>query len=255
VTKCGSCATPNRPEATFCKSCGSRFEVRATTAPAKPKGKAKVVFITVFAALALGAGALLSQSLLSPEFVNTIGASATPTPTQLKEVNSFGVPLTCKSPRLIALAQDFLVQMSAKPGATAVQGTGSSMSAIDASTTGSEMPETSNAKDFQHLDCTYTSDADATDSKKTVYFYFDAVAQPRNWHGSISEQELQLNVGEKQLIYYPEGAGYLDGGGSQWRIWVGNGYFEINTWSAENSYFVILNQQLLTQAVDLLKGD
>lgn len=260
MTVCQNCQTENRTGAEFCGSCGESI-LRDSSTPnlTKPaKIRKKISGLTILLAILVPGIALGAAFVLVFGAPNLIpfevgGAQAKPDESVAPRLNAHGVPLSCDESDLAALATDILVDQQDSKDKIVIDSTGYSMSFVDARNIDSNPPLTSDPTEYQHLTCSYKSSLDSNENyNKSVLFEFDSVAQPRDWIGSISEQEVELNLGEKLMIYYSDGSGYEYGGGLTWRLWVANSYMQIDTWSADGNGYAILKSNLIGNVIKLL---
>lgn len=264
--KCGFCSTSNKSDASICKACGKPLETRVAnsdelkrtrksapteksldeTSKAARKSKFKIVpIVIVLAAVAVG----------TPIVMSAIGPTNTePEPTsKTSQINTLGLPVSCRVPELKAIAESILFNQLEVSGKVKVTEAGYSTSWVDVSNAEIQAVETDNPEEYAALTCTYSESGD--EDSPYVSLDFDSSPQPRSWRGSVDEEEIKLGFGEKLIVYYPGGGGFLDGGGVLWRVWIDDKYFEINTWSADPKISTLPKNELKSLINILSQGE
>jgi len=259
VTRCGFCSTKNASSSTLCKECGRALEhigeedrqtrraiaIKAKFAERKLERNRKG-----FKAYAYFAVALLSVGVLilglnwnSPQHGSGGNTG----------LNPQGLPSSCSTPELLAMGTAVLYNGFDLKGKIQVVSQGYANSFVDAHQTGAELISTSVPSKYASLTCTYSVGKDSGDSP-TFEISLDSVSEPRSWAGSIDEEVLKWGFGEKLVVYYPEGEGYEYGGGNMWRVWIGQKYLNLASWSP-TPRLVTLPQPELKSLITLLKGN
>jgi hypothetical protein len=216
------------------------------TSKAAGKSKFKIVpIVMVLAAVAVG----------TPIVMSAIGPTNTePEPTSKTiQINTLGLPVSCRVPELKAIAESILFNQLEVSGKVKVTEAGFSTSWVDVSNAEIQAVETDNPEEYAALTCTYSESGD--EDSPYVSLDFDSSPQPRSWRGSVDEEEIKLGFGEKLIVYYPGGGGFLYGGGVLWRVWIDDKYFEINTWSADPKISTLPKNELKSLINILSQGE
>lgn len=260
---CRTCGFSNRVKAGFCASCGGRLGSAEQPAVSEKKDKprrivsAKSLVWALVPLLGLAGGFVLSQPSSTPEPSSPV-VTQSPSATEQPGIqfNSLGVPTSCSHPYLMQLAESLLIEQMGASGEITVSSFGYLESFVDLRNTEAEPTETKDPSLFAHIECNYDAVFDDQGfSSFAVYLVFDSASIPRDWMGSSDEQEITLDAGEKLAVFYPSGGGYEYGGGSTWRIWAKDGYFSIDTWSANGPLNEFLPINTVKKIVQSMAGN